>query len=107
MSQRALKKSLEIKLVGCGGWSNEQISGIADIGVSWVRFISRKGEGPRMLPGTTFLKADFSSLDHFLGVIGKYLPYESTLSAPVLVESLRFEDLIDVCREYFPDYQML
>lgn len=95
-------KATKIFLCSNGGWSSEQTCGIADIGAdSWVRFVSYKGEEPRIL--AKFPKADYrSSYPFFLESVGRFLPYHQYLISPIPVRSLRFEDLINVCRDHFP-----
>ena len=92
-----------ISLVGVDCWSGERVSGIADLGGRiYVNFISKKGGLPVIDFDHPFKKADFKNLRHFVGIIGKFLPYTKFWNEPVKVESLEYEALIKACQEKFP-----
>ncbi len=103
--RRATKRPTRVKLVGCDGWSDDQIDGLADVGDKWVSFVSRKGEEPQILPGAEFPKDNYPSYRHFIEVMGKWMPDTLMLLEPIPVRSLEFEDLIDICRQRFSAYK--
>jgi hypothetical protein len=102
---RAMKRPTRIKLVGIDGWNNDEIGGIADVGDKWVSFVSCKGGTPQILPGAEFPKNNYPSYRHFIELMGKWMPDTITLLIPIEVNSLRFEDLLPVCKERFPTFK--
>ena len=78
-----------IWLIGVDCWSAKRVSGIADLGGPvYVNFLSKKGMLPLIDFDHPFKKADFKDIRHFVGVIGKFLPYTKFWNAPVRVKSL-------------------
>ena len=92
-----------MRLIGIDCWSTSRVSGIVDMGGPvYVNFLSKKGMLPLIDFDHPFKKADFKDIRHFVGVVGKFLPYTKFWNEPVKVESLQHKDLIKPCREKFP-----
>lgn len=84
-------------------WDSETILGFVDEGATCSRFISEKGSEPKVLKNASFKKDNYKGADAFAAVMGKFLPTYTFLDVPVKVDSLKYEDLIDVVKKHFPD----
>lgn len=91
------------KIAALGGFSSEQASGILELNDSWIRFVCYKGQEATLIEDASFKKSDYPSRNYFYEVAGKYLPYYRYLTRPLTIPSLRFEDILSVCRTNFPD----
>jgi hypothetical protein len=91
-----------IWLIGVDSWNEKQISGIVDMeGSEYFNFVSRKGETPIIYFDYGFQKRDYTDGYHFREIIRKYNAYIK-FNEPVRIDSLDHEDLIGVCRQFFP-----
>lgn len=72
----------------------EVIFGISEKDDLYVGFKSRKDQEPELYDGMVFPKYKYRNLDHFAGVLGKFIPEYFFFKEPLEVESLRYEHLI-------------
>lgn len=91
-----------MKLMAVESWDDSIIVGFIDEGTTCSRFISEKGQEPKILKNAAFKKENYKSIDEFVAIMGKFLPDYVFLDSPVKIDSLKYEDLIDVAMEKFP-----
>jgi len=57
----------------------------------WVFFQVSRRQGPRQL--AAYAKADFDGYDHFVGVLGRFMPMNKFLARPVRTPSVSLDAL--------------
>jgi hypothetical protein len=75
------------------------------MGTEVVFFYSEEGSEPDIVADLTFNKKDFTSYEAFQSWLGERMPEYVFLSDRPEVNSLDFDDLIDICTTNFPDLE--
>jgi hypothetical protein len=91
-----------MRLVAIESWGDTAIVGMIEKEEKYLTFVSAKGKIPDLRSGNAFDKNDYKGYDHFCGVISKFMPEFTVAVPPIEIKSVRYEDLLDICKEKFP-----